>query len=224
MDFMNRLFSGKLDEYVHRQFVRFGKGMFLDRAMISINRSKQTKISGSFEYSQDFIVFLSSIFPKAEFSGIVLSKDPITEFGPSAKKAGLYQTEIKQTLTSQQIQSILEKNYAILLDSITSDAELKCKKKLPKPGKGEGKVDDKFCSLILDEQYASKAMEFFFPYISPNIKKIKTKYYVQVEDIIAPEGEKDFEKIRLLAKRKGIITRISEVDKKEEKKELKFLA
>ena len=223
MDFMNRLFIGKSDEHVHRQFVRFGKGLYDYRALINFARGKQNKVSGSFEYTNDFVLFLATILPTVQLSGVILSKDPITGFGPSAKKSGIYQTEINKEVTSQQIRDILGKCYNILVDVSAPGVELKSKRKLPKPGKsGEGKVDNKFCVLVIDEKYVPKAMEFFFTYVSPNTKRVKTRYAIKVEDIIAPESEKDFEKVRLMAKRKGTITRISEVDKKEEKKEIEF--
>ena len=59
---MNRLFIGKSDEHVHRQFVRFGKGLYDYRALINFARGKQNKVSGSFEYTNDFVLFLATIF------------------------------------------------------------------------------------------------------------------------------------------------------------------
>jgi hypothetical protein len=82
--------------------------------------------------------------------------------------------------------------------------------------------DEKFCVLILDEKYAEQARQYFFPYAPAHAKKVKTKYSVKIEDVIVPVGENDFEKIRLLAKRKGTITRIAVLDKTEKKEDVVF--
>ncbi len=58
----------------------------------------------------------------------------------------------------------------------------------------------------------------------PEGKKILVKHQVMIDSIVAPEGEKDFAKIRELAKRKGKIIRIADVDGTEKKSELDFEA
>lgn len=222
MDFMSRIFAQRSDEQIHRQFVRFGKGIFENRALISLTKGKEIKINSSFEYVHDFLNFVSELVQKINVSGIVLSKEPLN-LGASVKKSGLYNYEIEREILSEDLKNILAKSYSALFDAKAEGIELKCKKKLPKPGKsGEGKIDDKFCVLILDERYAEQARQYFFHYAPVNAKKVKTKYSVRIDDIIPPVGENDFEKIRLLAKRKGTITRIAEIDKQEQRKEIDF--
>ena len=103
---------------------------------------------------------------------------------------------------------------------------------MPKPGKSEGKVDDKFCQLELDEKYYNAVKGDFF-WDLPDGKKISAEHVFVIKEIIIPkEGarpglatlEKDYEKIREMAKRKGKILRIVDVDGKEVRKETEFEA
>ena len=99
--------------------------------------------------------------------------------------------------------------------------KLKIKKKLPKPGKNEDKIDGKFCQLEVDEKSYSKIKEDLF-WDLPDAKKINVKHKLFIENIIMPEGEKDFAKIRELAKRKGKIIREAEIDGQKITKEYEF--
>src|SRR3989338_4548122 len=125
-------------------------------------------------------------------------------------------------MQSRQIKEIKNKTYAMLLDAETPGLSLKIKKKLPKPGKsGEGKTDDKFCQLEADLKYWNQISEAF---MLPDCRKCKISHTYVIEDIVMPEGEKDPEKIRLLAKRKGKIIRKTEADKQESQEEKNFEA
>ena len=85
------------------------------------------------------------------------------------------------------------------------------KKKLPKPGKsGDAKVDDKFCQLEADLKYWPEIKEMFFWDFDG--KKATVTHDFLIDDLKFPQGEKDFQKIRILAKRLGKITRKMIVD------------
>ena len=85
----------------------------------------------------------------------------------------------------------------------------------------EDKIDGKFCQLEIDEKFYSKIKEDLF-WDVPDSKKIKIKHKIIIESIIMPEGEKDFSKIRELAKRKGKIIREAEINEQKIEKEYKF--
>jgi hypothetical protein len=222
MDFMNKVFSGEEDDGVHVQFVRFGKGIFQDRGMINLMRTSQIKVSASFEYVGDFLFLISEILPEVNVSGIVLSKEQVPSLSGGKKKAGMFEYELNKKINSKEIKELLRTCYSVLLDVSNDNIKFKCKKKLPKPGKGEGKVDDKFCQMQASPELWSKLKAYFFSYAPDSVKKVKTKYIVNVEDIILPKDEKDFERIRIMAKRKGKIKRISEIDKQERIDEIEF--
>ena len=222
--FIKKIFENKIDESVHRQFVRFGKGVYPGRAIIKITKQPdKIKIGTNFELANDVVEFCSQLSSNLKCSGIIISKEKL-ELPGEKKKAGLLEYNINQDLTSDQIKKILEKCYAILLDIESPGISLKSKKKLPKPGKaGDSKIDDKFCQLELDTKYWPQ-VKSEFAFDMPDFKKALTVHTYTISDIILPKGEKDFEKIRLMAKRKGKITRKITLDKQETIKEKDFEA
>ena len=219
--FIKKIWQDRADEEVHKQFIRFGKGAFPGRAVLNLQRGEKIKIRGSFEWANDFIKIVSEINPDAIFSGIILSKE---ELSFSGKKKGVIFEYDVENIESKKIKEIKDKTYYVLLDAQTKDNSLilKMKKKLPKPGKsGESKIDDKFCQLEADLKYWQAIKEFF---MLPDCKKCKILHTFIIEEIVFPRDEKDPEKIRLLAKRKGKIIRSSEIDKQERKEEKEFVA
>jgi len=44
MNFIKKIFENQIDSNVHKQFVRYGKGTFQDRALVELNVSKNIKI------------------------------------------------------------------------------------------------------------------------------------------------------------------------------------
>lgn len=224
--FIKKIFENKIDDSVHKQFVRFGKGTYPGRAVTKITKqADKIKIGTSFEMANDVVEFCSSLTPSLKCSGLVISKEKLDLPGEK-KKAGLLEYEINQDLPYGKIKEILTKCYVTLLDIDSQGISLKSKKKLPKPGKsGDLKIDDKFCQLELDMKYWPQVKsEFCFDIPDSNFKKALAQHTYVITDIIMPKGEKDFEKIRLLAKRKGKIIRKISLDKQETTKEKDFEA
>ena len=232
MNFIKKVVEGKIDENVHRQFTRFGKGEYGGRFLLSLWKTKKIKIKSSFEFAND-LVALCSEFGNCKVSGIVMSKENISnimkekniEANSESKKGGLYyQNNIpNQELSGDQLKELEENSYFTLLDLEGEGFKLKIKKKLPKPGKNEDKIDGRFCQLEVDEKFYLKIKEDLF-WDVPDAKKINIKHKIIVESIIMPEGEKDFAKIRELAKRKGNIIREAEIDEQKIIKEYGFEA
>lgn len=256
--FIKKIFLGKADEACHRQFVRFSKGKFAGRAVLSLNKEASVKIGGSFEWANEFAILVSEL-ADVKFLGIVLSKDAIEGLS-GKKKTSRY--EYNFSGNSDELRKISEKAYAMLLDTELLDGEgsgisLKIKKKLPKPGKSrDAKLDDKFCQLEADLKYWPMIKEAFF-WDVPECKKAKIQHEYVIDEIILPKGEKDFEtsklqesnildsyqnskrilklknfdstqkqdifeKIRLMAKRKGKLLRKLVVDGTESSKEIEM--
>lgn len=213
--FIKRIWQGNGEE-AHYQFVRFSKGRFEGRAVLNLHKTSKIKLKGSFEWANDF-VNLANELEDMKFSGVVLSREEL-ELENEKKKKAIFQYDVFD-IDSEKINEIKNKAYALLLSGEGEGIILKIKKKLPKPGKSEKKIDDKFCQLELDLKYWDKVREAF---MFPEGKKFKVSHIFEINEIILPEGEKDFEKIRLLAKRKGKIIRKLEIDKKESEEEKEF--
>ena len=220
MNFIKKIFLGKVDEAVHKQFVRFGKGEYRRRALLSVWKTKNIKIKSSFEFANDFVMFVSEL-GEAVFDGNIWSKEELPGLS-GKKKEGKITYEVNG-LTSKQIREFAPKVYYFLLNAEGQGIKLKIKGKLPKPGKGEDKIDDKFCQLELDEKYYGKVKDDFF-WDLPDFKKATIEHTFVIKDIVLPKGEKDYAKIRELAKRKGKLVRTANIDGKETKKEVELEA
>jgi len=230
MGFVKKIVENKIDDAVHRQFIRFGKGKYVGRFLLSLRKSKKIKVKTSFEFANDLVILCSS-FGNYEVSGIILSKKDISGIikknnikgNSETKKGGLYyQNNIdKQELNQEQLLNLEKESYFTLLDIEGENFKLKIKKKLPKPGKDENKIDDKFCQLEADEQYYDKIKKDFF-WDVPDRKKININHTVIIDQIIFPKEEKDYSKIRELAKRKGKLIRNFIIDGNESSKKIYF--
>ncbi len=227
-NFIKKIFDGKNDESVHSKFIRFGKGDYRGRFLISLNRGSKIKIKTSFEFAND-LASICSKFGDCKVSGIVLSKEDISnimsqnniEGNSETKKGGLYyQNNISsQELKGKQLEILEKASYSAMLDVEGDGFSLKTKKKLPKPGKDEKKIDDKFCQMEIDVKYLGLIREDFF-WDMPEAKKISVSHQVIINQIEISKGEKDFAKARESAKRIGKIIRIANVDGKEIRKEI----
>lgn len=220
MNFIWNIFHDKIDETVHRQFIRFGKGEYRKRGLLSLWKTKTVKIKGSFEFSNDFALFVAGL-SNVGFNGIILSKNELPGFY-GVKKEGKFVYDVKE-INSNKIKELAPKIYCFLLNADGPGIKLRIKGKLPKPGKSEAKVDEKFCQLELDERYNKAAKEDFF-WDLPECKKAQIEHTFVIKDITLPKGEKDYAKIREMAKRKGKIIRIANVDGREIRKEAEFEA
>ena len=211
MNFIKKVFQGEADESAHRQFIRFGKGDYKKRAVVGWWKTKNLKIKSSFEFANDLVLFAANL-GEVNFSGDIWSRDELEGLS-GKKKSGKWVYDV-QDMTSSEVKDLADKAYYFLLDGEGEGIKLKIKKKLPKPGKSEKKVDVRFCLLELDKKYASKVMEDFFWDI-PEGKKISVKHNFIITEIVMPKtDETDFAKIRELAKRKGRIIREADVDGK----------
>jgi len=234
--FIKKIFENKVDDSVHKQFVRFGKGVYPGRAAVKITKQPdKIKIGTSFEMANDMVEFISELGQNSKISGLILSKNEISSLmkqrnikGNSKTKSGgvYYENDIdEQEIDASALKELTLNSYACLLDIEAPGISLKSKKKLPKPGKSaDAKIDDKFCQLELNAKYWQKVKSEFAFDIPNDFKKVLAVHTYTITDIIMPKGEKDFEKIRILAKRKGKITRKITIDKQETVKEKDFEA
>lgn len=230
VNFIKKIWQNEPDKEVHAQFVRFSKGNFENRAVISVRKGSSVKLGCTFEFAAAFALFVSQL-TDARFSGIIIAKENFDEIFARnnskpeiTKKKGMFVYNIIN-LPSRVISEIGGKAYSMLLDAEASGISMKTKKKLPKPGKsGKEKVDDKFCILELDLKFFRQLHDEFLFDIPSEFKKARIAHAFIISEIILPKGEKDFELIRLNAKRKGKIVRTVEVDGKLMKQEKPFEA
>ncbi|MBX4196879.1 hypothetical protein KW805_04800 [Candidatus Pacearchaeota archaeon] len=210
-NFIKKVLEGKGDDDSHRYFVRFGKGDYARRFLISMTKGSKIKVKASFELANDLVRFVRDI-GNVKFSGKVLSKDKV-EGIEGRKKAGVFVYEVSDSSLHE-----FHSAYYYLVDANNGDIVLKIKKSLPKPGKNEEKIDDKFCSLEVPEKHWHDLKQAFF-WDAPEGKKISIAHELKIRDIVFPRDEKDPVKIREKAKRKGTLVRAITVDGNETKRD-----
>lgn len=199
-----------------RYFLRFGKGNYDRRFLISYNKGKRVKIKGSFEWANDFVKFAREIDGNLKFSGKVMNLDKIS--GKDGRKKGAsYVYDVSESDLNE-----FSNPYFYLVDAKSEDIILKIKKAIPKPGKEADKIDDKFCSIDLDEKYWSKVKEaFFWDVPIDKAKKVNINHVLEITAVEIPKGIKA-EEIREKSIRKGRILRKIDSDGKEEIREYKI--
>lgn len=221
MNFVKKIFLKQPDESVHKQFIRFGKGEYRKRAVLSLWKTKAVKIKSSFEFVNDFVLFVAGL-DGATFNGSIWSKDEIENL-QGKKKASKWVYEV-ENFTADQVKEIADRVYYFLLNADGPGIKLRIKSKLPKPGKSEKKIDVRFCQLELDEKYYKAARDDFF-WDFPECRKVNIEHKFIINEIVTPKtDEEDFAKIRELAKRKGKIIREIDIDGKKTEKEVEFEA
>src|SRR3989338_7736748 len=92
--FLKKVVAGKNDAESHRYFVRFGKGQYNRRFLMSLDVGKEKlKIKTSFELANDLVKLANELDSNLKFSGKILSKNNIPGMG-GRKKAGVFVYEV----------------------------------------------------------------------------------------------------------------------------------
>jgi hypothetical protein len=214
--FIKNVFNGGSGDGGHKHFVRFGKGNYLRRFLISVVRGNKIKVRASFELANDFVNFVHENLPNLKFSGKIMTKKEYPGM-KARKKGGSYVYEVNDISLEDY-----DGGFFYLLNAKSEDMILKIKKSLPKPGKNAEKIDDKFCTLELDTKYWDKIRDLFFWDVPDNVKKAVIEHELKITDIVMPSGEDDPAKMRELAKRKGKIIRSLDIDGNKESTEVDF--
>lgn len=234
MNFMSDLFDGKTGPSIHLQFQKFSRGEFGNRALIKARRSgSKYTIYTTSEFSNELVRETAKKLggDKTRVTGAIISTSNLREildFKEIKQFQGVKRYIIDKEMTGDEIISLLEKFpkafFALSFSCDRDSTSLKIKPKSPKSGKPGSKGDKKpkvnFCKLTTTDSELGKS----FVFEKPDFKKAEISHKFIINEIIKPEGETDFEKIRELAKRKGKIIREAVIDDKESVKEVEFVA
>lgn len=236
MNFIKKIFEEKTDELVHQQFQKFGKGEFRDRALIKAKNSKGNySISTTSEFANELVRYLAEKLGdnKTRVDGVIVSTSNLKE-NPEFRKIlahcevkqfmGIKQFKIKDELSGKNIIYLLDKfpKAFFALSFKVGEEELKIKPKAPKSAKPSTKTDEKpkpdFCKLKTKDNGIVSS----FIFEKPDFKQAEINHTFLITDLVLPEDEKDFAKIREMAKRKGKIIREGEIDGQKIKTEKNF--
>jgi len=138
--FLRGILEGKSDVDAKRYFLRFGRGNYSGRFLISFAKTNKIKLKSSFELANEFVKFVDEL-KSPLFSGKILSKERIAG-KEGRKKAGVFVYEVENARLKDYPNA-----YYYLLNSEGEGFKIRIKGKLPKPGKDEDKIDDSFCLI-----------------------------------------------------------------------------
>lgn len=233
------IFSGKTNNDVHSEFVKFSRGVFENKYMVDAKKQgEKWSIKTSNEFANYFVKALTQKAGDEELDikGVIVSTRNLKEVEGFNKI--LAQAEVKQFMGVKQFQISQKMKGSDVLKLIESAPasffalsfnyegnELKIKPKAPKSAKPSTKTKDEgpkvdFCSLKTTNK--SIIEDLFFDY--PNFKEISISHTLEIKDIELPKNFKSPEEMREKAIRKGVVKRIVEVDGKKESKEKNFVA
>ncbi len=233
MNFIKKVVDGRIDESIHLQFQKFSKGEFGNRAVIKAKRSgKKITITTTAEFANEMVRDVAEMLghDATMVKGIVVSTADLTgelDFVRKKQFMGVKQYVIEKEMSGLDILELLDKFPAMFfgLSFEVGGTKLKIKTKAPKSAKPKTKDSTEtpnpdFCKLITEDKVFGES----FVFEKPDFKDALIAHTFFVNEIIAPEGEKDFAKIRALAKRKGVIVREGEIDGQKVRQEIGFEA
>jgi len=233
MNFIKKIVDKKIDELVHAQFQKFSRGIFKDRAVLKVKKSKgKYTINSSSEFANELVFIMAQKLgnKKTLVSGAVVSTSNLKEkidFKEIKQFQGVKRYLIEKEMSGDElVKLILEfpKTFFGLSFQIDEENSLKVKPKAPKsgkPGKGDEEPKADFCKLITNDSELGKS----FVFEKNDFKTAEIKHEFVIEEIILPQTEeKDFAKIREMAKRKGKIMRYANIDGLKSIKEYEFTA
>ena len=226
--FIRKIFDDEMDESVHMQFQKFGKGEFKERALIVVKNSGGTyTISTGPEYARDLIMALGEKLGEGRtfVSGALISALDLDGFEYKEKKSaiGVRKYIIESEMSGNQIVELCQKIPKAFfgLSFAFEDYDLKIKTKSPKSTKGvssQKKDNDKlkvdFCKLKTSDKKI--VMDLAFD-VEKDFKKIEISHEFIIEDIVISDEIKsscgrDFALIREKVLRKGKVIRKVSVD------------
>ncbi|HIH15259.1 MAG: hypothetical protein QT08_C0010G0035 [archaeon GW2011_AR17] len=235
MNFIRKIVDGKRDEWVQRQFTRYGKGLYEQKAVVQIIKGKKlSSISTGFEFSGEFAYQLAeTIQGKTHVTGGVITTQKLTEseagvpFSGMKQFAGVKTFLIDAELTKKQVQDLLTKftSALVLLSFKTDEGELKTKVKNPKSAKATNKESEElpkadFCKFKTKDMSIVEDFAFDVP---KGFTKVLIAHSFDITDLEIPkEYEKDFVTARLHAIRRGKLIREIHLDGKKLVKEYKL--
>ncbi len=235
MNFIKKVFEGKIDEGVHLQFQKFSTGEFKDRALVKVKKVKDNyTISTTYEFANEFVRVAAEKLGsnKTQIKGAIISTlDLGNEIDYQDKKQfmGVKQYVIDKEMSGDEITEMLRKFpkvfFALSFDSGKGDS-LKIKAKAPKSAKPKNKDEapkPDFCKMTTKDEKLAK--DFVFE--KPDFKEAVISHDFIIEKITIPEElkkEKDFAVVREKSLRKGKIIRRAVIDGKDMTSEIELEA
>ena len=231
MNFIKKVFDKNIDERVHLQFQKFSRGEFGDKALIKAKKSKEKyTITTTAEFANEMVRAVAEKLGDrtTPIKGAIVSTSDLTgqlDFEDKKQAMGVKKYIIDREMTGNEIIKLFDR-FPKAFFALTFEAgenKLKIKPKAPKSAKSKNKgkkTKPDFCKLVTTDSELGKS----FVFEKPDFKEAEITHTFFINELILPEGEKDFSKIREMAKRKGKIIREAVIDGQEVVNEKEFVA
>ena len=231
MNFIKKIFEGNFDSIVHLQFQKFSRGNFQNRALIKARRTgNKYIISTTAEFANELVRETAEKLGnnKTDVTGTIISTNDLKnelDFKEIKQFQGVKRYILDKEMSGNEIIALLDKfpKAFFALSFEAEDSKLKIKPKAPKsvkPKNKEEKPKPDFCKITTTDKML--AQDFVFEV--SDFKKAEISHIFIINEIIRPEGETDYARMRKLAKRKGRVVRESEIDGRKLKNEKEFEA
>lgn len=234
MNFIKRVFDGDVDERIHLQFQKFSKGEFRNKALIEAKNSKgKYTIKTSAEFANGLVRMMAEKLGdnQTKVTGAIVSTSDLTgelDFQDKKQFQGVKRYLIDKDMSGTEIVNLSDKfpKTFFALSFEVGEDKLKIKPKAPKSGKpGKGKEAPKadFCSLKTTDKEIGES----FVFEKTDFKTAKINHTFFIEGMVIPDElkeEKDFAKVREMAKRKGKIVREAVIDDVSSERTAEFTA
>ncbi len=230
--FIKKIFDNNIDELVHLQFEKYGRGEYRNKAVIIAKKKKEGySISTTSEFGGDLVRSMAEKLgnSKTNVTGVIISTRDLSgeiEFEDKKQFMGVKQYVINSEMSGTQIIGLCDKLSRAFfgLSFETADSELKIKPKAPKSAKPSTSTAEKikadFCRLKTSDRKLAESLVFGVG----DFKSIQIVHTFVINEIILPEGVDDPLKLREMAKRKGKIIRDITIDGRAMKEEMDFIA
>ncbi len=234
MNFIKKIFDGNIDEEVHLQFQKFSKGEFRNRALIRAKKSKDKyTIVATAEFANEMVRAVAEKLgeDRTNVTGAIVSTNDLTneiDFQDKKQFQGVKKYIIDKEMSGNEIVQLLDKfpKTFFALSFTAGENKLKIKPKAPKSPKSKNKEEKPkpdFCRLKTTDSELGRS----FVFEKSDFKEAEINHTFLIDEMIISDelkGEKDFAKIREMAKRKGKIIREAVIDGQEINSEKEFVA
>ncbi|TXT58989.1 MAG: hypothetical protein BAJALOKI2v1_270017 [Promethearchaeota archaeon] len=228
---------------VHRHFYRYSRGEFNGPALKIRTTSNRIGLKGSFEYEDlvgEIIVDTIPDNKKAKFEGVLITGKDISDTiqnlgldwklkestGKTKNFKAKFNQEIEKNTMVDAISTLRTNSYLLLSFNLSSDCKIDTKKRIPRPSKKKGLEDDtnkrvQFSKGYIEnttknlETVLDKCFLDFKDELSNDWKKLTLKNTYDIEEIALPKDVKNSRMLRIMAIRKGKLTRTLIIDDEE---------
>lgn len=226
---------------VHRHYYRYSRGDFIGPALKISKSSTKITLKGSHEY-EDLILELVSktisdpkemfevkgkLISGADISGEIQKLGLDWDLKISTGKTKNYKADIEDQTNKTTILGAIDffrkNSYLLLSYNINPNCKISTKKNIPQPSKKKVEEDDvnkriQFCTGYIKttenniKMVVEEALSDFKSDLPNNWKNILILNNYLIKDIILPDNIKDTRLLRIMAIRKGRMTRTAEID------------